>query len=209
MATTRKTQIQQEVQDVVTQLQQHAKDQAERVETAIQEEARIVARHTPREWLAENMPGRFSWLLVCMAAGASMALGVAIKPMMERQTQATALYKAMQTSIPVVRALEVDMDPGKYEGKLIDVVMSVNRGGVYKSGKGVYLQELEGGMSLVIFESAFAQFTSEGGKAADIPATYIGKYVKARGTVKRFGNNGGRMSMVVYAPGLLTEIPMP
>jgi len=36
--------------------------------------------------------------------------------------------------------------------------MNVTKGGVYKSGKGLYLQEREQGLSLVVFQNAFAGF---------------------------------------------------
>jgi hypothetical protein len=118
---------------------------------------------------------------------------------------------AMRTAIPVVRSTEVEIDPGKYDGKLLDVVMNVTKGGVYKSGKGLYLQEREQGLSLVVFQSAFAGFGEGMEEHPDrIVAQYIGKYVKARGTVRSSGpqpDGSRRLSMVIYAPGLLSEIP--
>jgi hypothetical protein len=89
--------------------------------------------------------------------------------------------------------------------------MHVTKGGVYKSGKGLYLQEHEQGLSLVIFQSAFAGFGEGMDEHPDrIAAQYLGKVVKARGTVRSFGtqaDGGKRLSMVIYAPGLLSEIP--
>jgi hypothetical protein len=117
----------------------------------------------------------------------------------------------MRTAIPVVRSTELEVDPGKYDGKLLDVVMNVTKGGVYKSGKGLYLQEREQGLSLVVFQSAFAGFGEGMEDHPDrIVAQYIGKYVKARGTVRSSGpqqDGSRRLSMVIYAPGLLSEIP--
>lgn len=150
-----------------------------------------------------------SWLTIGVfvaAIGASAALGMWTQPHVERQTSMAQIAQSIATSVPAVRAQEVSNDPGKYTGKVIDMVMAVNRGGVYKSGKGLYLQEYEGGVSLVIFQSAFQAFVGESGRAEDIPAKYIGKYVKARGIVQKFND---RLSMIVSAPGLLSEIPLP
>lgn len=116
---------------------------------------------------------------------------------------------AMRTAIPVVRALDIDVDPGKYDSKLMDVVLNITKGGVYKSGKALYLQENEGGFSVVIFESAFPGFLVEGEQPSSIIARYVGKTVKARGTVRSYGQSKDgqkRMSLILYAPGLISEI---
>lgn len=152
------------------------------------------------------IPSWFTLGVFVASIGAAAALGIWTRPQLERQTSMTQIAQAIATSVPAVRAQEVSNDPGKYTGKVIDIVMAVNRGGVYKSGKGLYLQEYEGGVALVIFQSAFAAFVGESGRAEDIPAKYIGKYVKARGIVQKFND---RLSMIVSAPGLLSEIPLP
>ena len=186
-------------------LSQDVQRQEQREAQAIAQEERSVQRWLLDEWHVS----RPSWLTVGVfmaSIGAAAAFGMWTRPHYERQTSMAQIAQSIATSVPAVRAQEVSNDPGRYTGKVIDMVMAVNRGGVYKSGKGLYLQEYEGGVSLVIFESAFEAFTGEGGKPADIPARYIGKYVKARGIVQRFND---RLSMIVSAPGLLSEIPLP
>ena len=186
-------------------LSQDVQRQEQREAQAIAQEERSASRWLLDEWHVY----RPSWLIVGVfmaSIGAAAALGMWTRPHYERQTSMAAIAQSIATSVPAVRAQEVSNDPGKYVGKVIDMVMAVNRGGVYKSGKGLYLQEYEGGVSLVIFESAFKGFVGEGGKPEDIPARYIGKYVKARGIVQKFND---RLSMIVSAPGLLSEIPLP
>ena len=150
-------------------------------------------------------------MLAQVLIGIGAVLGAFTKEFTERHTSNAAIAQAMRTAIPVVRALDIDVDPGRYDGKLLDVVMNVTKGGVYKSGKGLYLQEREQGLSLVVFQSAFAGFGEGMEEHPDrIVAQYIGKYVKARGTVRSFGtqaDGGKRLSMVIYAPGLISEIP--
>ena len=187
------------------------REQDLRYDAAIAAEQGSVARWLPRWDSISQAPRRM--LIACAlvgALGAGGILGGVGKGWVETSQSNHQIALAMRTAVPVVPALTVDTDPGKYTGKLLDVVMSINRGGVYKSGKGLYLQEFEGGMSLVIFESAFAGFLAEGEKPDAIVSRYIGKTVRARGTVRAFGqtkDGAQRLSMVVYAPGLLSEMP--
>lgn len=146
-----------------------------------------------------------------LIAGAALLGGYTSK-LTAQQRSDTELAMAMRTAIPVVNALEIAIDPGKYRGKLVDVIMSPTRGGVFKSGKGLYLQESEGGMSLTVFESAFEQFKQawELREAGDIAPYLIGKIIKARGTIQSVPNSRDgsvRTSMVVYAPGLIQILP--
>ena len=186
-------------------LSQDVQRQEQREAQAIAQEERSASRWLLDEWHVY----RPSWLTVGVfmaSIGAAAALGMWTRPHYDRQTSMAALAQSIATSVPAVRAQEVSNDPGRYTGKVIDMVMAVNRGGVYNSGKGLYLQEYEGGVALVIFQSAFEAFTGEGGKPEDIPARYMGKYVRARGIVQKFND---RLSMIVSAPGLLSEIPLP
>ena len=84
--------------------------------------------------------------------------------------------------------------------------MNVTKGGVYKSGKALYLQEREQGLSLVIFQSAFAGFGEGMEEHPDrIVAQNLGKYVKARGTVRSSGrqqDGSRRLSLVVRTRAL-------
>ena len=183
-------------------------------EDAIASESRSASRwiNRAKDRMAEGMSDQLKWILVStlfLAAGAT--LGIFGQPIMERQIAATALQKAMATSIPVVNATNVAIDPGKFAGKLTDVIMTPTRGGVFKSGKGLYIAESEDGMSLVIFESAFAAFEEawQVTRPDQIAAHLIGKVIKARGTVQARPQKDGssRTSMIVYAPGLLQVIP--
>lgn len=193
----------------INQLSQEAQRQEQR-------EARSIADETGmkhKRWMWDNAyshyrPTWFHAIVILAAIGTSAALGFVTRPIMERQTTMAQIAQSITASVPAVRALDVAMDPGKYSGKLIDVVMSVNRGGVYKSGKGLYVQESEEGMSLVVFESGFQGFYEAWGltRPDEIPARLIGKVIRARGTVRTFNN---RLSMIIYAPGLISELPMP
>ena len=165
-----------------------------------------------RDRMVEGMSFNLGFLLMgagLLAIGAT--LGMFGQPIYEKHTQAASLYKAMQTSIPVVNALEVAVDPGKFVNKLTDVIMTPTRGGVFKSGKGLYIQESEGSVSLTIFESAFITFQQAYGvdQPDQIVSHLIGKVIKARGTVQSRPQKDGssRTSMVVYAPGLIQIIP--
>lgn len=181
----------------------------------LREEAEVQRRWFVRshDWVEGRLFGEWKIAVacaVCIATGA--VLGIFGQPMYEKHTQAASLYKAMQTAIPVVNALEVAVDPGKYAGKLVDIIMTPTKGGVFKSGKGLYIAESEGGLSLVIFESAFASFQEayHVEKPADIASHLIGRVIKARGTVQSRPDpktSTSRTSMVVYAPGLISVIP--
>jgi len=196
-----------QIDQLSQEVQRQAQHELHAVEEAIVEEARIPKqRWTWDSGYAHYRPTWFHAVVLLAAVGTSAAMGYLTRPIMERQTTMTAIARSMAVSVPVVRALEVSADPGKYQGRLVDVVMNVTRGGLFRSGKGLYLQEHEGGMALTIFASAFDQFVGEGGKPEDIPAKYIGKYIRARGIVTRFND---RVSMIIYAPGLMSEIPMP
>ena len=187
------------------------------VQDARLDAASLAEARGKRRWLGEadtisRVPKEL--LVACALVGAlglGAFLGGAGQGWLKQSSEAHQIALAMRTAIPVVRSLTVDVDPGKFDGKLVDVVMSINRGGVYKSGKGLYLQEYEGGMSLVVFQSAFAGFGEGMEDHPDrIVSQYIGKVVKARGTVRSFGQQADgqkRMSMVIYAPGLLSEVP--
>lgn len=149
---------------------------------------------------------------ICVLVAGSALLGGLTSKITAQQKSDTELAMAMRTAIPVVNALEVSIDPGKFRGKLTDVIMSPTRGGIFKSGKGLYLQESEGGLSLTIFESAFEQFKQAWHlqDAAEIAPYLIGKMIKARGTVQSVPNSKDgsvRTSMVVYAPGLVQILP--
>ena len=216
MATTRKTKTLQDIPDMTrpltpAEIGAQLREADLRLDDPIAAEAFTASRWVPKWDSISQTPQRV--LLACAlvgALGAGALLGGVGKGWVETSQSNHQIALSMRTSIPVVPALQVDVDPGKFDGKLIDVVMSINRGGVYKSGKGLYLQEFEGGMSLVIFESAFTGFLSDGEKPDAIVSRYIGKTVRARGTVRAFGqtkDGGKRMSMVVYAPGLLSEMP--
>ena len=216
MATTRKSQTLHDIPDMTrpltpAEIGAQLREADLRLDDPIAAEAFTASKWVPRWDTISQTPRRI--LLACVLVGtlgAGAFLGGVGKSWMETSQSNHQIAMAMRTSIPVVPALQVDVDPGKFDGKLIDVVMSINRGGVYKSGKGLYLQEFEGGMSLVVFESAFAGFLAEGEKPDAIVTRYIGKTVRARGTIRSFGqgkDGGKRMSMVVYAPGLLSEMP--
>lgn len=186
--------------------------EARHIEQHIVAEAVRAHRWIPRTDAISDGAKRMLWGSGIVAlVGLSALAGGFTRDLTERQTTAAAIARSMQTAIPVVAGLAVDVDPGKFEGKLTDVVMTITKGGVFKSGKGLYLQEHDGGMSLVIFESAFEAFLGpEGGKPSDIVARLIGKTVKARGTIRAFGqekDGNRRLSMVLYAPGLLSELP--
>jgi len=158
-----------------------------------------------------QMPRKF--VLACAligALGVGSFMGSVGQSWVKASADNHALAQSLRTTIPVVRALDIDVDPGKYDGKLLDVVMDITKGGVYKSGKGLYLQERDQGFALVVFESAFAGFLVDGEKPDSIVSRYVGKTVRARGTVRSFGQQKDgekRMSMVVSAPGLLSEVP--
>jgi len=184
------------------------------LQSALIEEAHSKKKWTKRatDYTMERMSDNIGWLLLSaafLAVGA--VLGMFGAPIYERQTQAAQLYKAMATSIPVVNAMEVAMDPGKFVGKLTDVVMTPTSGAVFKSRKGMFLSENNLGLSLVIFESAFEVFqTAYDVETADDIAPYlIGKTIKARGIVQnRIQADGStRTSMIISAPGLIQIIP--
>jgi hypothetical protein len=183
----------------------------QRLESAIAQEAASVRRWLRPDGLSRHGREIMYGLAILALISIGAVLGAFTKELMERHTSNAAIAAAMRTAIPVVRSTEVEIDPGKYDGKLLDVVMNVTKGGVYKSGKGLYLQEREQGVSLVVFQSAFAGFGEGMEEHPDrIVAQYIGKYVKARGTVRSAGaqqDGSRRLSMVIYAPGLLSEIP--
>lgn len=164
------------------------------------------------DWTMVGLANNLRMVVVslgCIAIGA--VLGIFGQPHFEQHTQAAQLYKAMQTSVPVLNALEVSGDPGKYAGKLVDVVMTPTQGGVFKSGKGLFIAEHREGLSLVIFESAFSFFQEAYGveKPENIPAALIGKTIKARGMVQNrpMPNGQSRTSMIVSAPGLIQILP--
>lgn len=147
---------------------------------------------------------------IVLLVGVSAIIGAYTKELTERTVNNAELARSLRTAIPVVRAVEVDVDPGQYAGKLVDVVLTVTKGGMFKSGKGLYMSERDNGFTLVIFQSAFASFNEE--NPANIVAHYIGKYVKARGIIRRFQgptsqSGEARYSMTISAPGLLSEIP--
>ena len=149
--------------------------------------------------------------VVLLVGGGAILGGYTSKITAQHQTDAE-LAMSLRTAVPVVNALEVAIDPGKYAGKLVDVIMTPTRGGVFKSGKGLYIQESEGSVSLTIFESAFVQFQEAYGvsKPEDIAPALIGKIIRARGTVQSRPNpkdGSTRTSMVVYAPGLIQILP--
>lgn len=180
----------------------------------LREEAEVQRRWLRRsaDWVEGRLLG--DWKLAIVGAGflaIGAVLGVFGQPIYQQRTNEAALYAAMKTAIPVVTAVEVAVDPGKYVGKLVDVIMTPTKGGVFKSGKGMYIAESAGGISLVIFESAFASFQEayRVEKPADIASHLIGKFIKARGTVQSRPQADGanRTSMVVYAPGLISVIP--
>jgi len=217
MATTRKPRIVGDMTTPLTPLEIDLQVQAQADSTArqIAAEARNARKwlRRSRDYVGEALSTELSVVLLCagcMAVGA--VLGFFGQPMLERQTNATALYQAMKTAIPVVSAVEIAVDPGKYVGKLVDVVMTPSRGGLFKSGKGLYVSESEGGLSLTIFESAFPQFLDayQVARPEDLVSHLIGKYVKARGTIRSVlvqKDSSQRTSMVIYAPGLLSIIP--
>jgi hypothetical protein len=182
---------------------------ARQIEAEAKSARRWIKRSADR--MVEGFAADIHWLMIGAAMLAvGCVLGMWGQPMWQAHTQASAMYESLKTAIPIVPALNVDVDPGKYDGKLTDVMMTVTRGGVYKSGKGFYVGEHEGGMSIVVFESAFPAFMVAYGvtQPDQIVAHLMGKYIKARGTVRRFGTGDkARMSMVIFAPGLLTEIP--
>jgi hypothetical protein len=175
-------------------------------------EAAIVAEEaSARRWgfgrversftaLAEGGP--FMWLILAISLAVVFVFGRYGPSLQQEMDQGQIIARALATAVPVVSALEVSVDPGKYTGKLMDVVMQVNNGGVSKSGKSIYLQETQAGMALVIFESAFESF----GGVNEIAPRFIGKTVRARGTIRQFQD---RVSLAVFAPGLISEIPHP
>lgn len=143
--------------------------------------------------------------------GTCALIGAYGSKLSERHITDAALAASMRTSIPVINAMEATMDPGKYRGQLVDVVMIPTRGGIFKSGKGLYITEYDGSVALTIFESAFGQFQEAWDlkAAGDIAPHLIGKIIKARGTIQTMiGKDGNqRVSMVVNAPGLIQVLP--
>jgi len=159
-----------------------------------------------------QLPRKFVLACALVAAlGVGSFMGSVGAAWVARSRDNHELAQSLRTAIPVVRALDIDVDPGRYTGKLLDVVLDVTRGGVYRSGKALYLQEREQGLALVIFQSAWAGFLTDGEKPDAIVSRYVGKTVKARGTVRSFGTPAGgesqRMSLIISAPGLLQELP--
>lgn len=184
------------------------------VKHSIQAEAQSKKRMLGKglDWADEHMGSQWSIVAISLAVFAvGLVFGLWGKPLYEARTQEAQIARALQTSIPVVQATEVAIDPGKFVNKLTDVVMVPTTGAVFRSRKGLFLAENSLGLSLTIFESAFEVFQEAYGveTADDIAPYLIGKTIKARGIVQQRMQNDGtfRTSMIIQAPGLIQILP--
>lgn len=187
-----------------------------RLDAASQAEFYVKKRWLPRwDAASDGMHRTLMAGVLVLALGSAAIVGAFTKELMARHKSDAELAQAMRTSVPVVNALEVAIDPGKYAGKLVDIIMTPTIGGVFKSGKGLYIAESSGSLSLTIFESAFVAFEQSYGvsTAADIAGHLIGHVIRARGQIQARPNpkdGSTRTSMIISAPGLiqvLSDVP--
>lgn len=181
---------------------------------ALAEEAASKRRYLSRtkDWADENLFSNWGIVAISMVVFATGAvLGVFGQPIYEARTNEAQIARALQTSIPVVNAIDVAVDPGKFVNKLTDVVMTPTSGAVFRSRKGLFISESTLGLSLTIFESAFEVFQNAYNvETADEIAPYlIGKTIKARGIVQNRMQNDGtfRTSMIIQAPAMIQILP--